>query len=73
MENINKQCLERILKRLTNLVCLLELEDIDKLDNLVNLSTSVSAQLLATQKYEDQVYEEEYEQDCDEEYEEEYN
>lgn len=53
MENVNKNCMEQILQRLTTLICLLELEDIDVMDKLVNLSALVSAQLLATQKYEE--------------------
>lgn len=58
MENINKLCLEQILKRLTKLITLLEFEDIETTINLVNLSISVSSQLLEIQKYEEMEIEE---------------
>lgn len=45
--NVNKQCLEKILAHLTKLICLTEFENIKDLDKLVNMTTSVSAQLLA--------------------------
>ena len=45
-QNINKQCMEKILCHLTNLICLTEPAQTKDLSNLVNMSTSVSAQLL---------------------------
>lgn len=45
--NVNKQCMEKILQHLTKLICLSEFDDIKGLNRLVDMSTSVSAQLLA--------------------------
>lgn len=47
MDDVNKQCMERILTHLTSLICLSEFENIKGLERLVDMSTSVSAQLLA--------------------------
>ncbi len=45
--NVNKQCMEKILVHLTKLICLTEFEDIKNLSRLVDMSTSISSQLLA--------------------------
>ena len=45
--DINKQCSESILSHLTKLIRLTEFENIKVLDKLVNMATSVSAQILA--------------------------
>lgn len=58
MDNINRQCLEQILQRLTKLIIMLEYEDIDTLETLIKLSTSVSSQLLEVQNYEEMDVEE---------------
>lgn len=46
-QNINKQCMERILCHLTKLICLTEFGEAKELQKYVDMSTSVSAQLLA--------------------------
>lgn len=48
----NQQCMEKILKHLTKLICLSDHENIKDIVNLVDLSTSVSAQLLAVRDKE---------------------
>jgi hypothetical protein len=48
--NINKECMEEILQHLKKLICLTEFEDIKSLGKLVDMSTSVSAQLLAMER-----------------------
>ena len=45
--NINKQCLEKILCHLTKLICMTEFGDSKELSKYVDMSTSISAQLLA--------------------------
>ncbi len=45
--NVNKQCMEKILTHLTKLICLSEFEDIKNLSRLVDMSTSISSQLIA--------------------------
>lgn len=50
----NKKCLENILLYLTTLIMTSEYNGIDELERLVDMSTSVSAQLLAS----DEEYEE---------------
>ena len=45
--NINKQCMEKILSHLTKLICLTEFGDSKELSRYVDMSTSISAQLLA--------------------------
>ena len=45
--NVNKQCMEKILCHLTKLICLTEFGEIEELDKLVDMSTSISAQLIA--------------------------
>lgn len=47
MDNVNKQCMEKILLHLTKLIQLSEFDNIKDLAKLVDMSTSVSAQLLA--------------------------
>ncbi len=44
---MNKQCMEKILAHLTKLICLTEFENIKDLQKLVDMSTSISAQLIA--------------------------
>lgn len=46
-QNINKQCMEKILCHLTKLICLTEFGEVKELQKYVDMSTSVSAQLLA--------------------------
>lgn len=64
--NINKQCLENILSHLTKLIRLTEFENIKDLNKLVNMATSVSAQLLTIDKGTDEETEskEELEDEC---------
>ena len=50
--NINKQCMEKILSHLTKLICLTEFGDSKELSKYVDMSTSVSAQLLAIEEQE---------------------
>ena len=50
--NINKQCMENILSHLTKLICLTEFGDSKELSKYVDMSTSVSAQLLAIDEQE---------------------
>jgi len=45
--NVNKQCMENILQHISKLICLTEFENIKDLQKLVDMSTSVSAQLSA--------------------------
>ena len=51
-KNINKQCMEKILCHLTNLICLTEFGEIKELSKLVDLSTTVSAQLIGIDEQE---------------------
>ena len=51
-QNINRQCMEKILSHLTKLICLTEFGDSKELSKYVNMSTSVSAQLLAIEEQE---------------------
>lgn len=48
MDNINKQCMEKILCHLTKLICLTEFGETEELTNLIDMATSVSAQLNVT-------------------------
>ena len=50
--NINRQCMEKILSHLTKLICLTEFGDSKELSKYVDMSTSVSAQLLAIDEQE---------------------
>ena len=50
--NINKQCMEKILSRLTKLICLTEFGNSKELSKYVDMSTSISAQLLAIDEQE---------------------
>ena len=47
-KNINQICLEKILSHLTKLICITEFENIKDLQKLVDMATSVSAQLNVT-------------------------
>ena len=51
-KNINRQCMENILSHLTKLICLTEFGDSKELSKYVDMSTSVSAQLLAIDEQE---------------------
>ena len=51
-QNINRQCMEKILSHLTKLICLTEFGDSKELSRYVDMSTSVSAQLLAIDEQE---------------------
>ena len=51
-KNINRQCMENILSHLTKLICLTEFGDSKELSRYVDMSTSVSAQLIAIDEQE---------------------
>ena len=51
-QNINRQCMEKILSHLTKLICLTEFGDSKELLRYVDMSTSVSAQLIAIDEQE---------------------
>ena len=51
-KNINRQCMEKILSHLTKLICLTEFGDSKELSRYVEMSTSVSAQLIAIDEQE---------------------
>ena len=51
-KNINRQCMEKILSHLTKLICLTEFWDSKELWRYVDMSTSISAQLLAIDEQE---------------------
>lgn len=51
-QNINRQCMEKILSHLTKLICLTEFGDSKELSKYVDMSTSVSAQLIAIEELE---------------------
>lgn len=63
--NINKKCLERILGHLTKLIQLTEFENIKDLEKLVDMATSVSAQLLAINEETDEDSESDEETEID--------
>ena len=46
-KNINRQCMEKILCHLSKLICMTEFGDSKELSKYVDMSTSISAQLLA--------------------------
>ena len=50
--NINKQCMEKILSHLTKLICLTEFGESKELSKYVDMSTSISTQLLAIDEQE---------------------
>ena len=54
-KNINKQCMEKILTHLTKLICLTEFGDSKELSKYVDMSTSVSAQLIAIDELENNI------------------
>ena len=51
-KNIHRQCMEKILSHLTKLICLTEFGDSKELSKYVDMSTSISAQLLAIDEQE---------------------
>ena len=51
-KHINKQCMEKILTHLTKLICLTEFGEEENLQKYVDMSTSISAQLIAIDKLE---------------------
>ena len=51
-KNINKQCMEKILTHLTKLICLTEFGEEENLQKYVDMATSISAQLIAIDKLE---------------------
>ena len=53
-KNINRQCMEKILSHLTKLICLTEFGDSKELSRYVDMSTSISAQLIAIDEQENQ-------------------
>ena len=54
-QNVNKQCLEKILCHLTKLICMTEFGEIKELSKLVDMATSVSAQLNVTNNPNEEV------------------
>lgn len=54
--DINQQCMEHILNHLTKLICMTEFENIKDLSKLIDMSTSISAQLLAIKEYSSEKY-----------------
>ena len=58
MNQINRKCMENILAKLTYLIQLSEGENIKYLSKLVDMSTSVSAMLLAMDGFVDEESEE---------------
>ena len=52
--NINKECMEKILSHLTKLICLTEFGKSKDLQRYVDMSTAVSAQLIAIDEQENQ-------------------
>ena len=46
-KSINRQCMEKILCHLSKLICMTEFGDSKELSKYVDMSTSISAQLLA--------------------------
>ena len=50
--NINKQCMEKILSHLTKLICLTEFGESKDLQRYVDMSTTVSAQIIAIDEQE---------------------
>ena len=46
-KNINRQCMEKILCHLSKLICMTEIGDSKELSKCADMSTSISAQLLA--------------------------
>ena len=53
-KNINRQCMEKILSHLTKLICLTEFGESKDLQRYVDMSTAVSAQLIAIDEQENQ-------------------
>lgn len=53
-QNINKQCMEKILSHLTKLICTTEHGETKELKKYVDMSTSISAQLIAIDEQENQ-------------------
>lgn len=49
-KNINKQCMEKILQHLTKLITLTEFGEVKELSKLIDMSTSISAQLIAIEE-----------------------
>ena len=56
--NINKQCMEKILSHLTKLICLTEFGESKDLQRYVDMSTTVSAQLIAIDEQENDIMKE---------------
>lgn len=56
--NINKQCMENILCHLTKLICLTECGETEELSKLIDMATSVSAQLNVIRINENEIIEE---------------
>ena len=54
---INKECMEKILCHLTKLVTMTEMGETKELQKYINMSTSISAQLLAIDELENNVIE----------------
>ena len=54
-KNINKQCMEKILTHLTKLICLTEFGEEENLQKYVDMSTSISAQLIAIDELENNI------------------
>ena len=57
-KNINRQCMEKILSHLTKLICLTEFGQSKDLQRYVDMSTTVSAQLIAINEQENDIIKE---------------
>ena len=57
-KNINRQCMEKILSHLTKLICLTEFGESKDLQRYVDMSTTVSAQLIAINEQENDIMKE---------------
>ena len=51
-KSINKECMEKILSHLTKLICLTEFGESKDLQRYVDMSTAVSAQIIAIDEQE---------------------
>lgn len=51
-DKINRECLQKILCHLTKLICLSEFGETKELKKYIDMSTSISAQLLAIDELE---------------------
>lgn len=52
---VNKECMEKILCHLTKLITMTEMGETKELQKYINMSTSISAQLLAIDELENNI------------------